>query len=69
MGYGNASARPDKKMSQAQAKTQLMLLLENCTDGALAGFTVDRLLQTHNVDRKTAEYGLLIARQRRAARE
>jgi len=64
----NASRYPDKRMTQAQAKTQLMLLLENCTDSALAGFTPDRLAATHNVDRKDAEYALIIQRQRRTAR-
>ncbi|WEK42959.1 MAG: hypothetical protein P0Y64_16700 [Candidatus Sphingomonas colombiensis] len=59
--FSNAS----KAESVQSATTRLIMLLANCSDAALAGFTVDHLVATHRVDRNRAKYELTIARQRR----
>lgn len=64
---GNASRFPDKRMSKEQAHGQMMMLLYGCTPPALAGLTVDMLVGSYRVDRKSAEYELTVARQKRGA--
>jgi len=66
---GNASKYPSKQISAGEAKTQMMLLLNGCTDQRLAALTVDGLMASYRVDRKLAEYHLTIARQNRARKE
>lgn len=68
MNYGNASRYPDKRLSVAESRAQMVAFLCNCTDAILAGATVDQLCSRFRVDARTAEYQLTIARQRRAAR-
>lgn len=63
---GNASRHPDNRITVAQAKAQMVAELCNCTDARLAALTVDHLLGRFRVNRKTAEYELLIERQRRS---
>ena len=52
-------------VSNVKALAQLKSLLYGCTDERLASFDVDFLCRTHRVDRRTAEYELTIARQKR----
>jgi uncharacterized lipoprotein YbaY len=59
--------RPATRTS-AGAQAQLAMLLASCTDTALAGMTPESLAASHGVPVKEAEYGLTIARQRRASR-
>lgn len=59
--------RPQPKQETVQSATsRLKHLLMNCTDKALAGFTVDQIASFHRVPVQVAEYELTIARQRRA---
>lgn len=64
--WGAQPRFPDKKESIEGATIRLKMLLAGCTDQALAGFTVDHLVATHRVSAKTAEYELLMARNRRS---
>lgn len=64
--WGTQPRFPDKKESVESATIRLKMLLAGCTDAALAGFTVDRLVSTHRVSAKVAEYELLMARNRRS---
>lgn len=62
---GNASKYPSKQISGTEAKGQMLALLHGCTDQRLGLLTVDGLMASFRVDRKTAEYHLTIARQHR----
>jgi hypothetical protein len=66
---GNASKFASKQLSVTEAKAQMLQLLCGCTDQRLAALTVDGLMASFRVDRKTAEYHLTIARQNRSHRE
>lgn len=59
--------RRASQINPAIALTQVRMLLAGCTDVALQAMTVERLVSSYQVDRKTAEYELTIARKRRAA--
>jgi hypothetical protein len=50
----------------AVAKGKLMAFLYQCTPVVLATITVDNLVARYRVDRRTAEYELIVARQKRA---
>lgn len=61
-----ASRWGQPKRTQADKLTSMRLELYRCTDAALAGKTVDGLVASHGVDRKIAEYELIVARNKRA---
>lgn len=63
---GNASPYPNRKVSGAVAKAQLLEKLSNCRPHMLATYTAEELARWHNVPVKECEYHLTIARQRRA---
>lgn len=62
---GNATKFPDKRLNVANAKAQMVQELCSCTDSRLAQLTVDSLVARFRVDRKAAEYALVIQRQSR----
>lgn len=64
---GNATKFPDKRLSVAAAKAQMLQFLYGCRDDMLSRVTVDDLVTRYRTDRKTAEYELTIARQKRGA--
>lgn len=55
---------PDPRLTQRQAETQLILLLQNATPQRILAMTVDSLCATHNVDRRVVECKLLAAQGR-----
>ncbi|MBE7186046.1 MAG: hypothetical protein INR68_16740 [Methylobacterium mesophilicum] len=59
-------ALPQKEVTAAQAKTQLMTLLYSARPAALATFTVEDLCRMYRVPERVVEYELTIARQKRA---
>mgnify|MGYP003387603640 CR=1 FL=1 len=63
---GNASKYPDKQRTAADRRGEMALYLYQSRDSAFAVVTVDELVARYGVDRKTAEYELTIARQKRA---
>lgn len=63
---GSAAKYPDKQLSAAQAKAQLMALLYTCRPERLAQLTIDSLASMYRVNRREIEYELTIARQKEA---
>lgn len=59
-------ALPQKEVTAAQAKIQLMTLLYSARPAALAALTVESLCRMYRVPPKVVEYELQIARQKRA---
>jgi hypothetical protein len=59
-------AIPKAEITVAQAKGQLLAFLYQCHASALKGVTLDELVQRYRVDRRTCEYELTIALQKRA---
>lgn len=66
MRRGNAQRYPDKQLSVAAAKGEMVSFLYTCRPDRLADVTVDDLVARHRVDAKVAEYELTIARQKRS---
>jgi hypothetical protein len=57
----------DARMTQMQARTQLVTMLASCTDAALERMTVVGLASIHNLPAREIEYELIVARQKRSA--
>lgn len=57
---------PEKQVTPALARTQLVSLLYSCRPAMLATYTAESLCRMYRVDARTAEYELTIARQKRA---
>lgn len=64
---GNASKYPDKKMTQAQAETGLIMFLTNARPAMRPGITVESICRSYAVSARVAEYRLLLAQARWAA--
>ena len=55
-----------RKPTQADNRAGLLQFLYSCRPHILPTLTVDQLMARHGVDRKTAQYELMIASQKRA---
>jgi hypothetical protein len=64
---GSASKYPDKKMTQAQAETALVMYLTNVRPALRAGITVESICRSYAVPARVAEYRLTLAQNRWAA--
>jgi hypothetical protein len=64
---GNATSRPDKKLTQVQAEAQLVSYLANVRPVLRPNITVDTICRSYAVSRKVAEYRLTLFQNRWAA--